>query len=807
MRNLYLGWFIVAASFVLGEDDLKRWSNSYIEVIRTLEPVNGLPLILALVPLFQDGEGIEFVQCRVTIPTTENGDVSTFVVQDGFVFDSEGEVVTWLEQWDDNGRPNACGVRILEKLAVHDDTFGGCFTIETDFQGDGSRATIGAVLHIEDEQLTSITGADKGEHIHPEKYSLRILPDLLSRSPVLHYAGVVQTRHRIDAGNTGSSVSFHMEGLDIVDFKLFKEINPDEDLEELLVTRFIFDFQKTTLLVSGPEGSFPNPGEGTLITEIKFEANIDPDDRFPGYGLYKVPCIEGSDKYCWFTQFQSTGARWAFPCRDEPDEKAQFELRILRKDGWTSLSNMPILSSTPHDGEGFPDWAAGPWIQDNFAPTVTMSPYLVAIAIHDFSSIAGPDNVTVWAPQADIEAGYGDFSATYGARVLQFFGETFGIEYTLPKMDMMSVPGKLTAMENWGLSMYNREALLLDEVNCDIEERWAVVNIEAHELAHQWTGNLVTMTWWDQLWLNEGFAVWLSHLACEQLEPSIHSWAWLLVRRVQKALKIDATSESWALTDPVTSRSDIHRKFGELTYSKGGGVIRMMEMVLGREALVTGLSTYLEENQYGNTVEDQLFAHLEAAGVMHGRWPQDGVSDFGRTMKTWTDQAGFPLLRASRTTEGQLWINQTWFTNQNNDGEEKLWHVPITWVEVNVTDWEDSEPKTWMTKQSITLEAENFASTDSLVLLNTLAVGYYRVHYDQTTWAQISEQLRMNHKAIHPLQRAAIICDVVSLAEVDLVSKEVMEAVLAFRDQEEDFAPLMAFRECVDDMVAERETS
>ena len=281
----------------------------------------------------------------------------------------------------------------------------------------------------------------------------------------------------------------------------------------------------------------------------------------------------------------------------------------------------------------------------------------------------------------------------------------------------------------------------------------------------------------------------------------------ILVCRVQKALKIDATSESWALTDPVTSRSDIHRKFGELTYSKGGGVIRMMEMVLGREALVTGLSTYLKENQYGNTVEDQLFAHLEAAGVMHGTWPQDGVSDFGRTMKTWTDQAGFPLLRASRTPEGQLWINQTWFTNQNNDGEEKLWHVPITWVEVNVTDWEDSEPKAWMTKQSITLEAENFASTDSLVLLNTLAVGYYRVHYDQTTWAQISEQLRMDHKAIHPLQRAAIICDVVSLAEVDLVSKEMMEAVLAFRDQEEDFAPLMAFRECVDDMVAERETS
>merc|ERR1719209_203805 len=406
------------------------------------------------------------------------------------------------------------------------------------------------------------------------------------------------------------------------------------------------------MAVSGPPDSFPTT-EGILITGIEFEANIDPEERFPGYGLYKVPCVEGSDKYCWFTQFQSTGARWAFPCRDEPDEKAEFELRLLRKEGWTSLSNMPILSSTPGSEDGLPDWAPGPWIQDNFASTVPMSPYLLAIAIHDFPSVPGPDNVTVWAPQADIEAGFGDFSATYGARVLQFFGDTFGIEYVLPKMDMVSVPGKITAMENW-------EALLLDELTEGVEERWAVVNIVAHELAHQWTGNLVTLTSWD----------------------------WLLVRRVQRALKIDATSESWALSGPVTSRSDIHRKFGEITYSKGGGVIRMMEMVLGREALISGLSTYLDAFQYGNTVEEQLFSHLEAAGEIHGTWPQAGVDDFATTMKTWTDQAGFPLIQASRAPGGDLILNQTWFTSEEKKGEERQWHIPVTWVEVNETDWE-----------------------------------------------------------------------------------------------------------------------
>ena len=311
------------------------------------------------------------------------------------------------------------------------------------------------------------------------------------------------------------------------------------------------------------------------------------------------------------------------------------------------------------------------------------------------------------------------------------------------------------------------------------------------------------------MWLNEGFAVWLSHLACEQLEPEIHSWDWLLVRRVQRALKIDSTSESWALSGPVASRSDIHRKFGEITYSKGGGVIRMMEMVLGREALISGLSTYLNAFQYGNTVEEQLFSHLEAAGETLGRWPQEGVEDFATTMKTWTDQAGFPLISASRAPGGELILNQSWYTSEEAKGEQRQWHIPITWVEVNVTDWEDAEPKTWMTGQSLTLEDEKFASPNSLVLLNTLAVGYYRVHYDEATWLRISEQLNLQHKAIHPLQRAAIICDVVSLAQEDQgpLSQEMMEAVLSYRDKEEDFAPLMAFRECVDEGREQNETS
>ena len=178
-------------------------------------------------------------------------------------------------------------------------------------------------------------------------------------------------------------------------------------------------------------------------------------------------------------------------------------------------------------------------------------------------------------------------------------------------------------------------------------------------------------------------------------------------------------------------------------------------------------------------------------------------------MKTWTAQAGFPLLSASRAPGGELILNQTWYTSEEKKVEERQWHIPVTWVEVNVTNWEDAKPKAWMTGKSLTLEADNFSSSNSLVLLNTLAVGYYRVHYDEVTWMRISEQLNLEHKAIHPLQRAAIICDVVSLVKEDQgpLSQEVMEAVLSYRDKEEDFAPLMAFRECVDDGLEQDKTT
>merc|ERR1712192_179055 len=141
-------------------------------------------------------------------------------------------------------------------------------------------------------------------------------------------------------------------------------------------------------------------------------------------------------------------------------------------------------------------------------------------------------------------------------------------------------------------------------------------------------------------------------------------------------------------------------------------------------------------------------------------------------------------------------------------GEERQWHIPITWVEVNVTDWEDAKHKAWMTGQSLTLAGENFSSSpNSLVLLNTLAVGYYRMNYDETTWMRIADQLNLEHKAIHPLQRAAIVCDVVSLAKEMMLSQVMVEAVLSYREREEEFAPLMAFRECVDDSTEKDETS
>ena len=533
---------------------------------------------------------------------------------------------------------------------------------------------------------------------------MTLIPDLLSTSPTIAYTGHVVTVFKVDKESKSNTISFHMEDLDMT------SLSPGGDIP---VTEVMFDFQ-TTIIQLWTSMSLP-PGT-TLPMVIGFEAKLDPALR-PGTGLYKVPCSEGSERYCWFTQGEPSGIRKAFPCVDDPDAKAAFKVSVARTEGWNTLANGALEQSEPIEGrEG--------WVMETFSWTPSMSTYLFALAIQDFAAVEGPNNVTVWATKNEIDRGLGDYSADLGARVLDYYGSTFSFAYDamLPKMDMVSVPNKRGAMENWGLVLYNYDTLMFDQEENDEEKHWRVLEVVAHELAHQCTGNLVTMKWWDETWLNEGFASYISHLGAEAMDPlgAAQSWARLLVHRTHSVMKDDAQADSWALSDAVTSRSDVGRKFGSITYSKGASVIRMMESFLGRETLIHGLTIYMENMAYGSAVEEDLFRDLEAAAILDGVWPQEGVDDFEKTMKTWTNQAGLPLVTA--TWEGNtLHLEQTWYTE--GEGGEQLWDIPLTGCEGCSDEDFYVENILWFTEKQATVVFENGFDGP---FLNQMGMGYYR---------------------------------------------------------------------------------
>lgn len=454
-----------------------------------------------------------------------------------------------------------------------------------------------------------------------------------------------------------------------------------------------YNLQEDTVILFA-NNSLMEPGD-TVIPHLEYSAGFN-YNVYNGYGLWKQPCTGTQDpasKQCWFTQFEAAGARRMFPCFDEPGGKAVFDVRVARTEGWLTLFNTPVNYTEPVEGK--PDW-----VWDVFRTTPRMSTYTLALAIQDFQSVQADERMKIWAMSEYVEAGLADYAAVVGPHCLNSLEEIYGVKYSLEKMDMVHVNNFESAMENWGLILYDYDYLLYDPGQPDPEQdrMFDVVETVAHELAHQWFGNLVTMDWWDQLWLNEGFATYVSHVIVQEVEPSIHSWERFVAERMMYVMKRDSRPSSWALSGPVTDTEDFNRKFGLITYYKGGAVIRMMESFLGVETLNKALTSYLKDMSYTSAVEEDLFIHLEAAGLEAGVWPQTGVEDLTSVMKTWTQQAGLPLVTVTRRSDSLLEVSQSHYQNNNTAGSDRTWAVPLTWLDLNSDqqDWDQTLPDLWL---------------------------------------------------------------------------------------------------------------
>ncbi|KAM3294998.1 hypothetical protein ACQJBY_037701 [Aegilops geniculata] len=414
----------------------------------------------------------------------------------------------------------------------------------------------------------------------------------------------------------------------------------------------VAQFEEDEILVLGFDRELPL-GEGVLAMDFTGTLN----DQMRGFYRSKYE-YNGEARNMAVTQFEAADARRCFPCWDEPAFKAKFKITLEVPAELVALSNMPVVKET----------VCGPLKTVYYEESPLMSTYLVAIVVGLFdyieSSTLEGTKVRVYTQVG--KTSQGKFALDVGVKSLDLFKDYFATPYPLPKLDMIAIPDFAAgAMENYGLVTYRESALLYDEQLSSASNKQQVAITVAHELAHQWFGNLVTMEWWTHLWLNEGFASWVSYLAVESIFPEWNNWTQFL-DETTSGLRLDALAESHPIEVDVNHASEIDAIFDSISYDKGASVIRMLQSYLGAERFQKALASYIKKYAYSNAKTEDLWAVLEEE-------TGEPVKDL---MTTWTKQQGYPVIYAKLNGQ-DLELEQAQFLSDGSSGPG-MWIVPMT---------------------------------------------------------------------------------------------------------------------------------
>lgn len=524
----------------------------------------------------------------------------------------------------------------------------------------------------------------------PENYKLTITPD----AKAMKFTGTVVITGK-KTGRPSQRITFHQNELKVQSAQIVK--HDKNGANDIPVSRINTHDTYNEVRIHSDEMLYP----GLYTITLAFSGDI----TRPMNGIYPSFFKDGDEeKVLITTQFESHHAREAFPCIDEPEAKATFDLTLITPKDDMTISNMPTASETTE----------GDAKTTVFGTTPIMSTYLLAFVTGDLHCVEATTSrgitMRTWGTTAQPKA-FMEYANTEAVAILDFFEDYFGTAFPLKKLDQVALPDfEAGAMENWGLMTFREIALLTDPDNRSVSSEQYVSMVIAHEISHQWFGDLVTMQWWDDLWLNESFASLMEHVALDALHPDWNQWEQYAASDIISCSNRDIYTSVQAVKVPVNHPDDIHALFDPaIVYAKGGRLLKMMHDYIGEEAFRTGLKTYFKKHAYKNTIRDDLWTEMSAASG----------KDINALMNPWLEQSGMPVVKVSGSGESMRELSQSRFALDSTD-DTSLWPIPLL----------ASTPASpeIMTEQTATL-----SYGDQLPVLNAHGSGHFIVHYTDDT--------------------------------------------------------------------------
>ncbi|XP_030490124.2 aminopeptidase M1 isoform X1 [Cannabis sativa] len=512
---------------------------------------------------------------------------------------------------------------------------------------------------------------------------------------------------------------------------------------------------------------------GDGILDIEFEGVL--NDKMKGFyrSTYEH---NGEKKNMAVTQFEPADARQCFPCWDEPACKATFKITLDVPSDLVALSNMPIIEEN----------VKGQIKTLSYQESPIMSTYLVAfvIGLLDYVEDHTSDGVKVRVYCQVGKTNQGKFALHVAVKTLELFKEYFGRPYPLPKLDMVAIPDfAFGAMENYGLVTYRETALLYDDQHSAAANKQRVATVVAHELAHQWFGNLVTMEWWTHLWLNEGFATWVSYVANDSLFPEWNVWTQFLNESIE-GLRLDGLEESHPIEVEVPHVSQIQEIFDAISYKKGASVIQMLQRYIGAECFQRSLALYIKRHAFSNAKTEDLWAAIE----------EESGEPVNMLMSSWTKQTGYPVI-SIKVKDQKLEIQQSRFLYVGSHGVGK-WIVPITLCCGSY----DNQINFLLESKSGALDMNEFGLAEAAtaegkggsslgwIKLNVNQTGFFRVKYDE----DLAERLRyaIENKYLTATDRFGILDDAFALCMASQQSLSSLLTLMSSYSDELDYTVL-----------------